>query len=1056
MKADRSRDTFDPHKHYRRVLHQQGRVVLDADENEQVSIDLANAERTMSDVIGPVGVPETSLAPGYAGGFALGIGVPAGSSSSGSFSSISSFGSLSSVSSLSSVGSSSSSGSGSSVGGSSSSRSSGLVPLPGNDLTIAHGRIYVDGILVVNDADTTLLKQPYLPLAGDAGPTGLAGAGVYAAYLDVWERVVTPIDDPSIQEIALGGPDTCLRSQLVWQVRLAPIDTRKVGKAPVCNDIGPPWPQRSTGQLSALTSAPAVDPTPCTLPPESGYRSLENQLYRVEIQRAGGYGSATFKWSRENASVVLAVVAPPDQPATGTLSGTTLYVASTGRDASLGVAPGDWVELIDDRTEFLDGRGELLQIATTSDAQMTVTLQNAPTRPLDLSLHPKLRRWDQTQNATAAGVAIVDGTPVDLENGVQVQFSNGQYAVGDYWLIPARTATAQQLTGTIEWPEDAGGNPLPQPPRGVVHHYCKLGIVAYDGLVFVPPQGASAITDCRLFFPPLTGLETSQCPCTITLQPGSNWTAQLASLFSRNGAADAEICFAAGEFDTTQTATITTTGNVKVTGAGFGTKLIGQKLEVVLSFKNCASVTLRDLSVTASRATTQLDGIGDSIGGALEFDDCAFVNVDAASLTCAGALRAGAACLKVSNTIAGAGTVRVSNTRMSVGQMQYGMVLVNVQKAFIDRNELLGAHTKPVLFQTALQSGLYRKLVQRVLVGSAGTPGAGSSSSSSSPSLSPARPTAKKTIAAARKKAGKSTAKVAPETAAPAIAPADATGPAAPIVHPLVRLPNTHINVGAATISFNTPAQLKGVWQTYIDSNAPKEFASSRDLLTFVKQAASTLLTNPAAQAQFSGFRDIVRFFEKNQVSSGRAGIVVGGQVCTTLNVTRNTIDGFMQGVVVGLSHVDTAPGATPPDNAGSVTIRDNEIQVLVDPVLGYAAARYAIFVGNCTSLQIENNRASLTIPAQTDLATDGIRVWGYAGKKMIIRHNHITHFRTGIRVVRVIAPGKENGQAGPGPQDYISKEPPRQLWLVADNLLEDVMTSVHAPTCMQVDNVHG
>ena len=30
MKADRSRDTYDPRKHYRRVLFQQGRVVLDA------------------------------------------------------------------------------------------------------------------------------------------------------------------------------------------------------------------------------------------------------------------------------------------------------------------------------------------------------------------------------------------------------------------------------------------------------------------------------------------------------------------------------------------------------------------------------------------------------------------------------------------------------------------------------------------------------------------------------------------------------------------------------------------------------------------------------------------------------------------------------------------------------------------------------------------------------------------------------------------------------------------------------------------------------------------
>src|SRR5208337_2032466 len=145
MKADRSRDTFEPGKHYRRVLHQQGRVVIDADDNEQVSIDLATSERTISDVIGQAGVPETSLSPGYTGGFAIGIGSAGGSSSS------------------SSTGSSSSS-------SRSSSSSSSSSMLAGNDLTIAHGRIYVDGILVINDHDTTLFTQPFLPL--DSGNMG--------------------------------------------------------------------------------------------------------------------------------------------------------------------------------------------------------------------------------------------------------------------------------------------------------------------------------------------------------------------------------------------------------------------------------------------------------------------------------------------------------------------------------------------------------------------------------------------------------------------------------------------------------------------------------------------------------------------------------------------------------------------------------------------------------------------------------------------------------------------------------------------------------------------
>ena len=38
MKADLTRDTFHPLKHFARVLTQQGRVQLDADMNEQAAI----------------------------------------------------------------------------------------------------------------------------------------------------------------------------------------------------------------------------------------------------------------------------------------------------------------------------------------------------------------------------------------------------------------------------------------------------------------------------------------------------------------------------------------------------------------------------------------------------------------------------------------------------------------------------------------------------------------------------------------------------------------------------------------------------------------------------------------------------------------------------------------------------------------------------------------------------------------------------------------------------------------------------------------------------------
>ena len=79
---------------------------------------------------------------------------------------------------------------------------------------------------------------------------------------------------------------------------------------------------------------------------------------------------------------------------------------------------------------------------------------------------------------------------IELEGGVQVKFGPGTYKTGDYWLIPARTAT-----GTIEWPFTE-----PQPPQGIVHHYCRLGLLTFDKTQY------TSIQDCRKLAPPVTEL----------------------------------------------------------------------------------------------------------------------------------------------------------------------------------------------------------------------------------------------------------------------------------------------------------------------------------------------------------------------------------------------------------------------------------------------------------------------------------------------------------------------------------------------------------------------
>jgi photosystem II stability/assembly factor-like uncharacterized protein len=57
MKSDLSRDTFDRARHYSAVRLQQGRIVTDADWNEQADIARYRSERQARDTIGPCGAP---------------------------------------------------------------------------------------------------------------------------------------------------------------------------------------------------------------------------------------------------------------------------------------------------------------------------------------------------------------------------------------------------------------------------------------------------------------------------------------------------------------------------------------------------------------------------------------------------------------------------------------------------------------------------------------------------------------------------------------------------------------------------------------------------------------------------------------------------------------------------------------------------------------------------------------------------------------------------------------------------------------------------------------
>lgn len=561
MKGDLTRNTFDPLRHFDRILMQQGRVQVDADWNEQAAILLHYLQTLAADLIGPQGGPVNN--------WGLGI-TPMGSN-----------------------------------------------PPITDDFRIGLGRYYVDGILCeadtspvgftvsANSANTvkvdqgtldgapfhvnqvvevfddvqvpdaiaafsptlvqitnvdpaqltltlqgvpafgtptapkvrrvyTYLTQPDYPVPASEV---LAANATYLIYLDVWERLITYVENDAIREVALGGPDTAARGKVVWQVKAlrgsANTDTGVGGAATpgACDNFIPTDPDslaRLLGpnrvRLKARAKQTIASTDPCIIPPTANYTGPENHLYRVEIHRAGAAWdgtsngqstAATFKWSRENGSVVFPIVS------VSSASGiTSVVLENLGRDDRFGLSEGEWVEIVDD-SYVLQNRAEtMLQVQAIDRTSMTVTLNGASTSGVgtDPTRHPLLRRWDYQAGDPADGdlqlgsdmaALVIEGPAgawLNIEDGVQVQFQPPdagqpatQYHTGDYWLIPARTAT-----GDVEWPTEMGtdsqGNavivPLAKSPDGIKHHYAPLAVVFIDG------NGNVTASECRKQFSP--------------------------------------------------------------------------------------------------------------------------------------------------------------------------------------------------------------------------------------------------------------------------------------------------------------------------------------------------------------------------------------------------------------------------------------------------------------------------------------------------------------------------------------------------------------------------
>jgi len=283
--------------------------------------------------------------------------------------------------------------------------------------TLAHAVTNVQGVVALRnplpatggvDPETpeeftfgqTIYTSPFIAAAQDV-------EGVSSATMTVFRRM----DDPSIDGVApaksASGASTSspsLPSATTLDMAGATLSSVAVFQNCCAAMEKVDQPAEAPGTLGARTSAGSGDCT-CGPTPAAGYRGLENQLYRVEVHQGGNEAAATFKWSRENASVVVAI--------TG-VSGRQVYVDSLGFDANLGFSPGQWVEITDDSYQFGQNPnqpGDLYQIQAVTPGTLSVAMTQ-PVASVDPGKNARMRRWDRFgSRASSQGVSLHPTSP---------------------------------------------------------------------------------------------------------------------------------------------------------------------------------------------------------------------------------------------------------------------------------------------------------------------------------------------------------------------------------------------------------------------------------------------------------------------------------------------------------------------------------------------------------------------------------------------------------------------------------------------------------------------
>ena len=331
-------------------------------------------------------------------------------------------------------------------------------------VSVRPGRAWADGILTRLAGDAANPAAPVERRATYFGPPMVTPAPTPdtiadnvrdAVILEVSEEALHAFQYPDrLLEPALGGPDTSERSYVNVRFRLL-----RLGPDEDCTTIAGKLADdpSSMGRLTVSLAPVVALAGDCPVVGGGGYTGFEHHLYRIEI--ADGTGPVRFKWSQWNGGLAgrgrfdatttpARVVIDAGRPSIVNSGLASFYLEALQYDE----LEGRWV-VVYGTTATLNSDHDLELAAPPAFGALPST-----TDPVFFRLWNGLEEIADFTNA---------GTPQELRDGIRLVFdavAAGTYRAGDYWTFTVR---AGEIPNAAILVDDA-------PPTGIVYHRVPL------------------------------------------------------------------------------------------------------------------------------------------------------------------------------------------------------------------------------------------------------------------------------------------------------------------------------------------------------------------------------------------------------------------------------------------------------------------------------------------------------------------------------------------------------------------------------------------------------